>query len=401
MPNTSLGASPSFDSMSNFPGGFAQGLQVQGMPVLNAYPGRVFWLDSVNGSDGNPGTFQRPFGSLSGALSKMVSPGPTVWNDVLMVKSGHRESVSSATALAVNMSGVQVIGLGVGNDRPTWTLDTAATATITVRGQGVTFQNCRFVANFLNVAALFTLAAASVTGSIAGTVLNVTAVGSGTLFPGSTLVSSTSGFLPGTRIVRQLSGTTGGVGTYVVNKSQTVASGTITTSVRNFNVRGCDIIDTSAILNFLSIVATPTTAANLYDDLQLVGNNIFLLAASGNVNLLAANHNADRVVIANNHYRARTVATTAPIQIATTRILTNATIVDNVFDMVMAVGVTTGIVITTDVATNTGVLARNYIKSLDATTEILVTAASGFVFYDNKYSGTADTSGYLLPVADA
>lgn len=70
----------------------------------------------------------------------------------------------------------------------------------------------------------------SVTGSISGNVLTVTAVGSGTLVNGATLSGTGGGgVLSGTKIVSQLSGTTGGVGTYALNQFQTdVTSTTIT-----------------------------------------------------------------------------------------------------------------------------------------------------------------------------
>jgi hypothetical protein len=69
---------------------------------------------------------------------------------------------------------------------------------------------------------------ASVTGSIAGTVLTVTAVGSGALTPGMTI--SGSGITAGTKIVKALTqtGAAGGVGTYQVSASQTAASTTVT-----------------------------------------------------------------------------------------------------------------------------------------------------------------------------
>lgn len=63
---------------------------------------------------------------------------------------------------------------------------------------------------------------ASVTGSIAGIILNVSAVASGVLVPGGSITGT--GVTAGTIIQQQLSGTTGGVGTYAVNLSQTVAS---------------------------------------------------------------------------------------------------------------------------------------------------------------------------------
>ena len=60
---------------------------------------------------------------------------------------------------------------------------------------------------------------------LAGTTMDVTAVASGTLLSGMTLTGT--GVTAGTRIVSQSSGTTGGVGVYVVDTSQLVASTTV------------------------------------------------------------------------------------------------------------------------------------------------------------------------------
>lgn len=66
----------------------------------------------------------------------------------------------------------------------------------------------------------------SVTGSVADDILTVTAVGSGTIYPGSTIAGT--GIATGTQVVSQLTGTTGGVGTYLLNVgSQTAASTTV------------------------------------------------------------------------------------------------------------------------------------------------------------------------------
>lgn len=59
----------------------------------------------------------------------------------------------------------------------------------------------------------------------AGTVMDVTAVTSGTLLSGMTLTGT--GVTAGTRIISQTSGTTGGVGVYTVDTSQLTASTTI------------------------------------------------------------------------------------------------------------------------------------------------------------------------------
>lgn len=409
----SLGAQPSFDAMSTFPQGFANGLVVQGVPILNTYPGRVCWLDSNNGSDNNRGTFARPFASLMGAQAILQGQPPAVWSDVLLVKPGHRETISAARAttstsgsISLDLSGLTVIGLGTGEDRPTFTLGTANTATINVTGSNVTLQNLRIVPNFLNIAALFTLGGstsstgnASFTGVIAGTVLTASSV-TGYLYPGSTLSSSTSGFIKGSKIVNQMTGTAGGAGTYTVSASQTVASGAVTTVARGFTLRGCDVNDTSSVLNGLIVVQTSATT-NANDGLSIQGNTMTLKATTGVVDLIAATGTQDRVNISTNYYSSATTGTGAVIPITTGKILTNLMMVGNMISVQQTTGVTTGILITTDGTTNSGFVARNLIQGLDATSEILVTASSGFLFSQNYYSGAADKSGYLLPAADA
>ncbi len=65
----------------------------------------------------------------------------------------------------------------------------------------------------------------SITASIAETVMTVTAVGSGVV-NAAAIISGTN-VVSGTRVVRQLTGTPGGVGTYAVSVQQTVASTTV------------------------------------------------------------------------------------------------------------------------------------------------------------------------------
>lgn len=70
-----------------------------------------------------------------------------------------------------------------------------------------------------------------ITGSIAGTVLTVSAVASGSILTGVGLADLTAALLPGTTITGQLTGSPGGPGTYSVNQAQTVASEAMTTSL--------------------------------------------------------------------------------------------------------------------------------------------------------------------------
>ena len=151
--------------MSNFSGGFADGISIRGLPLTVAQPGEIFWVGNSTalvrgqkgGSDGNNGTFNAPFATLDYAIGRCTAGR----GDIIMVRPGHTETISSATALALDVAGVAVIGLGTGTARPTFTLDTANTATIAVSAANVTLYNLLFVGNFLSIATVFTLTTAA------------------------------------------------------------------------------------------------------------------------------------------------------------------------------------------------------------------------------------------------
>jgi hypothetical protein len=318
----SAGAGP---QMSNYPYGFANGITVQGMPILNAYGGQVFWVHSVSGADGNDGTFQRPLATLDRAFS-LVSAGR---GDIVMIKPGHVETISTATAMALDVAGVAVVGLGVGASRPTFTLDTIATATFGVSAANIVVANCLVKANFADVAAAFTLANA-----------------------------------PG------------------------------------FALLGVECRDTSNVLNFLSVVDTNATSNNA-DDLSLIGCKRVGAGATAATCVVKMDGTNARLTIRDGYFTHAATTTAGLMPIATGKVITDAIIDNNTIILTGSAGASTGIIITTDGTTNSGMISRNRIQSLDATTEILVTASSGFMFSENYYSGAADKSGYLLPAADA
>jgi microcystin-dependent protein len=106
----------------------------------------------------------------------------------------------------------------------------AAIGTVYGTGDGsTTFNLPDLRGQFVRGWASSSTTAASVTGSIATTTLTVSAVGSGLIQIGDIL--SGSGVTANTKVLNQLTGTTGGIGTYTVDTSQTVASTTITATV--------------------------------------------------------------------------------------------------------------------------------------------------------------------------
>ena len=154
-------------SMSNFPNGFKDGVSINNVPLTMTNPGDVFFVSnadvlldknqSVAGVDqAGGGTFQRPFRTLDFAVGQCKASR----GDVIFVMPGHTETYSDATSLNMDIAGVSVVGMGSGSLRPTFTLDTANTATIPVSADNIMFYNCKFVANFLSIAKLFTLTTA-------------------------------------------------------------------------------------------------------------------------------------------------------------------------------------------------------------------------------------------------
>lgn len=153
-------AAGSSSAFSVYPNGFPNGLVVRGLPMFQTQPGNVYWVSNtttlergeVAGSDGNPGTYQRPFATLQYALNQCTANK----GDVVIIKPGYTQTVSNATGLLFNKAGVAIIGLGAGSNRPTFTFSTATTANIPVTAANMSIQNCLFIANFADIVSVFT-----------------------------------------------------------------------------------------------------------------------------------------------------------------------------------------------------------------------------------------------------
>jgi hypothetical protein len=149
---------------SAYPNGFASGISIRGVPLIQTHPGRVFWVyngttgllpGQRGGSDGNKGTFDSPFSTLDYAVSQCVANR----GDIVFIKPGHAETIATATALAIDVAGVAVVGLGSGSNRPTFNL-TATTSTITMSAANCTFWNCLVTGGVDAIVAVFTISAA-------------------------------------------------------------------------------------------------------------------------------------------------------------------------------------------------------------------------------------------------
>lgn len=130
------------------------GPQYNGRPVYNDEVGVVntwYVSSAIAGLDGrSPST---AVATLAAATAK-ASAG-----DKIVILEGHTESITAATTLST-VAGLRIIGLGRGARRPTFTFTTANTAALAITVDDISFTNCLFVANFLSIAACFTLSTA-------------------------------------------------------------------------------------------------------------------------------------------------------------------------------------------------------------------------------------------------
>lgn len=387
-----------------FPQGFPFGMVLKQVPILQAQPGQVFWLNNSSvlnpqqhaGSDGNHGTYLDPFASLSAALAQCV-PGR---GDIIMVGSGHQETISNATAYSLNVSGVAVVGLGAGPFRPTFTLSTAAAATINVTGSNITISNCLFIANFANITSVFTQAVSSFTGSISGNLLTVTAVGSGTLYYGNLM--NATGLLPNTTILTQQTGATaGGVGTYLVNNNYTTpfASATITTVTQDVQIDNCEFRDSSAILNFISLFSDAGVASSL-SGFNFTRCTISSLGTTAATTAIKVTANQDRVSINDNVGNWAILNNTAAMLATGANSITNFQF-DRNHIYRPNTATTSGLAISTSGTAWTGTCNDNRIFGLNNSAQIWINTGTKLGFNQNfcPITAVADKSGLINPAA--
>ena len=387
--------------ISNYPSGFANGLSVRGMPLLQMQPGNVFWLDNstvlnvgANGaSDGNRGTYLSPFSTLQYALDSCTHER----GDIIFVGAGHKENIANATGLVFNKAGVAIVGLGSGSLRPTFTFTTATTANIPVRAANMSIQNCVFLFNFAAVASAFTGISASTTASVAATTMTVTVLGSGTVYPGATIMGTS--VLTGTTILSQLTGTAGGVGTYQVSRSGTVASTTITTGSQDFAIENCEFRDLSASLNGVAIY-TASASANASSGLSFTNNRISSLGTTALTTAIKVGVAQDRMTIKYNYGNWAAVNDTPAMLEAGSFNITNFDFGYNVLNRPNTSS-TGGSFVGCSGTAWTGHCYNNLLWQLDNSAGIWIGTGTKLAFSQNfsPITGVADASGLINPAA--
>jgi hypothetical protein len=242
--------------------------------------------------------------------------------DTIVVLPGHTETVT-ATSIALDVAGVNVVCLGNGSARPTFTFGAAA-ATITVSAADVSWKGGLFIGNFDNVASAFTV-----------------------------------------------------------------------TTAKNFRLEGGSFVDSTDALHFVSIVTTNATN-NASDGLTVVGNEWYGLALAplAFVSILA---NENHVLITDNQVNLAATNDVGHFVTIAAKVVLNFRCLRNMLRVTGATNAAVGIFLTGSSTTNNGIVANNYVDSLDVTSPLLATAGTKLSFFENYYPVAADKNGALLP----
>lgn len=186
---------------------------------------------------------------------------------------------------------------------------------------------------------------------------------------------------------------------FVANFANVATYFTLSTA-KDFTLERNEFRDTSSILNALSVVTTGATN-NAADGLWLAKNRISALGTTAATTAIIAAGNIDRFTALDNYLNYAAVNNTATLCAATSKVLTNVDVGRNIVFRPNTDTSTGGILITNTSTTDTGMVYDNYIKTLDVAGMLLINTGTKLGFTNNLISGTADTSGILIPAADS
>ena len=164
-------------------------------------------------------------------------------------------------------------------------------------------------------------------------------------------------------------------------------------------IDNCEFGNNTTTEMFVTCIKSGTTTNNQCDGLKVTNCTWFDIETTA-LEFIEILGNTDRVYVEGNFVRTAGTGLAALVVGTAGDILTQAYIVGNIlFNNDAADAVT---IYSNDGTTNTGVIARNFAKTLDIAGEVLHTASNtGMFAFENYSTSVATVSGYLLPVKDS
>lgn len=96
-------------------------------------------------------------------LALAIAASTASVGDVIALMPGHAETITSAAGSGVTKAGLTIIGQGVGNNRPTFTLGTSTAATFAITSDNTFISGVRFVGNVDSLVKMIDVSAENVT----------------------------------------------------------------------------------------------------------------------------------------------------------------------------------------------------------------------------------------------
>lgn len=186
---------------------------------------------------------------------------------------------------------------------------------------------------------------------------------------------------------------------FTANFADIVSVFTLTTA-KNFTVDSCVVKATATNMNFKYVFDTNATT-NDADGLTFI-NSSWIEPDSATISLCKVDGTNDSWNVSDNYISIATQSSGGGMfVIATGKLLTNLRCFRNKARLIGGDLSGAGVVFTTDGSANSGIFAENYIQHTDTTAEIFGTASSGFSFFENRMTGVAGATGYVLPAVDS
>jgi hypothetical protein len=170
------------------------------------------------------------------------------------------------------------------------------------------------------------------------------------------------------------------------------------TTAAGFGLYNNIFIDSSSVLNFLSIVGS-TGAANTVDRLTAIGNTWNGLGTTSVTSFIVTANDIDSCTLQQNNIKLARTATAAILMTVTAGVLTNLLATGNNC-ISQQTADTGGAFINVGGTTSTGLVGFNVLGDL-STTDLFMTTTVGVTFQQNYKTGVITASGYLLPAADS
>ena len=181
---------------------------------------------------------------------------------------------------------------------------------------------------------------------------------------------------------------------FVANFADITSVFTVSTGP-NLVVRNCEFRDTSAILNFITIVTT--TVSVVADGLTFERNKVMGLGTTAATTPIKVLGTHNRLVINDNYISLGVLNNVSAVLAHGALVVTNLEINRNKVFRLNTDTATGGLLVTTSSTTNTGMISDNYAQTADIAGLILVTAGCRYGMFNNLANGDVDASGFVLP----